>query len=57
MMHLSNGTTATDIDATATNAALSAQGYSIHHIEDFQGHPSIIHWDRPDGITDAEVPF
>ncbi len=57
MTHLSNGTTATDIDATATNAALSAQGYTIHHIEDFQGHASIIHWDRPDGITDAEVPF
>lgn len=57
MTHLSNGTTATDIDATTTNATLSAQGYTIRHIEDFPGHGSIIHWDRPDGITEADLPF
>ena len=57
MTHLSNGTTVTDIDATATNHALSAQGFTIRHIEDFHGHTSVIHWDRPDTISEAELPF
>lgn len=57
MTHLSNGTTVTDIDATTTNAVLSDQGYTIHHVEDFHGHASIIHWDRPATITEAELPF
>ena len=57
MTHLSNGTTVTDIDATATNHALSAQGFTIRHIEDFHGHTSVIHWDRPDAISEAELPF
>lgn len=57
MTHLSNGTTVTDIDATDSNTALSAQGYTIRHIEDFHGHTSVIHWDHPDAITEADLPF
>ena len=57
MTHLSNGTTVTDIDAIDTNTALSAQGFTIRHIEDFPGHTSCIHWDRPDAISEAELPF
>lgn len=57
MTHLSNGTTVTDIDATDSNNALIAQGYTVRHIEDWTGHTSCIHWDRPEGITEADLPF
>ncbi len=57
MTHLSNGTTVTDIDATDSNNTLTAQGYTVRHIEDWHGHTSVIHWDRPDGITESDLPF
>ena len=57
MTHLSNGTVATDIDATEYNAALTAQGYTVRHIETWHDHDStIVVWDAPD-ITDADLPF
>ena len=57
MTHLLNGTTVTDIDATDSDNALSAQGYTIDHVEYFHGHAAVIHWDRPEGTTEAELPF
>ena len=56
MTHLSNGTVATDLDATDHNATLLAQGYSVRHIEDWHGHGSSIVWDAPE-ITEADLPF
>ena len=55
MTHLSNGTVATDIDAHDDNAALSAQGYTIRHIETYHRDTdmSCIVWDAP-AITEAE---
>ena len=58
MTHLSNGTVATDIDAHDDNAALSAQGYTIRHIETYHRDidMSCIVWDAP-AITEADLPF
>ena len=56
MTHLSNGTVATDLDATDDNAALFAQGYTIRHIEDWHGHGSSIIWDAPE-LTETDLPF
>ncbi|WP_158258363.1 hypothetical protein [Rhodopila globiformis] len=58
MTHLSNGTVATDIDANDDNAALSAQGYTIRHIETYHRDidVSCIVWDAP-AITEADLPF
>jgi hypothetical protein len=58
MTHLPNGTVATDIDAHDDNAALSAQGYTIRHVETYHRHPDMtcIVWDPP-AITEADLPF
>jgi hypothetical protein len=58
MTHLSNGTVATDIDAHDDNAALTAQGYTIRHIETYHRDVdlSCIVWDAPE-ITEADLPF
>ena len=58
MTHLSNGSVATDIDAHDDNAALSAQGYTIRHIETYHRDTdmSCIVWDAP-AITEADLPF
>ena len=56
MTKLSNGTVATEFDATDDNAALIAQGYTVRHIEDWHGHGSCIVWDAPE-IAEADLPF
>ena len=58
MTHLSNGTVATDIDAHDDNAALSAQSYTIRHIETYHRDTdmSCIVWDAA-AITEADLPF
>ena len=57
MTHLSNGTVATDIDAHDDNAALSAQGYTIRHIETWHDHgQTCVVWDAPE-ITETDCPF
>jgi len=57
MTHLSNGTVVTDLDAHDDNAALTAQGYTIGHIETWhdQGQTCIV-WDAPQ-ITEADLPY
>jgi hypothetical protein len=57
MTQLSNGTVATDLDAHADNVALTAQGYTIRHIETWhdQGATCII-WDAP-AVTEADFPY
>ena len=58
MTHLSNGTVATDIDAHDDNAALSAQGYTIRHVETYHRDTEMtcIVWDAPD-ISEADLAF
>ena len=57
MTQLSNGTIVTDIDAVHDNAALTAQGYTIRHIETWHDHATTcILWDAP-AITEADCPF
>jgi hypothetical protein len=58
MTHLSNSTVATAIDAHDDNAALSAQGCTIRHIETCHRDTdmSCIVWDAPT-ITEADLPF
>ncbi len=57
MTHLSNGTVATDLDAHDDNAALTAQGYTIRHIETWHDHDtSCIVWDAP-RISEADLPY
>jgi hypothetical protein len=59
MTHLSNNTVATDIHAHADNAALTAQGYTIRHIETWHrdGHDdTCIVWDSP-GISETDPPY
>jgi hypothetical protein len=58
MTHFDNGTIATDLDAHDDNAALTAEGYTIRHIETWHrdiDHACII-WDAPD-LTEADLPF
>jgi hypothetical protein len=57
MTHLANGTVATDIDAIEENAILTAQGYTIRHIETWHeaDHTCIV-WDPPQ-IGEADLPF
>jgi hypothetical protein len=57
MTHLANGTVATDIDAIEDNAILTAQGYSIRHIETWHeaDHTCIV-WDSPQ-IGEADLPY
>jgi hypothetical protein len=58
MTHLDNGTIATDLDAHDDNATLSAEGYTIRHIETW--HRDIdrtcIVWDAPE-ISEADLPW
>jgi len=58
MTHLSNGTVATDIDTHDDNAALTAQGYTVRHVETYHRDTdmSCIIWDAP-AITVADLPF
>jgi hypothetical protein len=57
MTKLDNGVIATDIDAEGENAALSAQGYTIRHIETWLDHDATcILWDTPE-ITETDLPF
>jgi len=57
MTQLSNGTIVTDIDATHDNTALTAQGYTIRHVETYHDHDqTCIVWDAP-RITEADLPY
>jgi hypothetical protein len=59
MTQLDNGTVATDFDAHGDNAALTAQGYTIRHIETWHRDgvsESFVVWDPPE-ITEADLPF
>ena len=57
MTHLNNGTVATDLDATDFNAALTAQGYTIRHIETHHDlDTTCIVWDAPE-INETDLPF
>ena len=57
MTHLSNGTVATDLEATDTNATLSAQGYTIRHIETWHAtDETCIIWDAPE-LSEADLPY
>ena len=59
MTHLDNGNVVTDLDATTYNAGLTAQGYTIRHIETWHrtdSDDSFIVWDVPE-ITGADLPF
>ena len=58
MTHLSNGTVVTDLDANDDNAALTAQGYTIRHVETWHretDHTCVV-WDAPQ-ISAAELPY
>lgn len=59
MTRLSNGATATDLDAHQDNASLTAQGYTIRHIETWHhaGHDdTCIIWDAP-ALPEAELAY
>jgi hypothetical protein len=57
MTQLSNGQIVTDLDADEDNAALTAQGHSIRHVETWHDHDTTcITWDAPQ-ITEADCPF
>ena len=57
MTQLSNGTVATDVDAHSDNATLTAQGYTIGHIETWHDQDqTCIVWDAPE-ITEADLPY
>lgn len=57
MTHLSTTTVATDLDAHTENAALTAQGYTIRHVETYHDHgTSCIVWDAPT-LTDEDLPY
>ena len=56
MTNLNNGTTATDLDSHH-NLALTAQGYTIRHIETYHDtKQSFIIWDQP-ALTPDDLPF
>ena len=57
MTHLSNNTVATDLDAHTTNSTLTAQGYTIRHIETYEdvNHSCII-WDAPE-LSESDLPY
>ncbi len=57
MTQLSNGTVATDLDAHTDNSALTAQGYTVRHIETYLDldHSCII-WDAPE-ISEPDLPY
>ena len=58
MTLLLNGTVATDLNAHRDNAQLTAQGFTIRHIETFHFTPSVndtrIIWDDPE-LSDADI--
>ena len=60
MTLLSNGTVATDLDAHGDNAHLTAQGFTIRHIETFHFTPGVddtcIIWDAPE-LSEADLPY
>jgi len=58
MTQLSNGTVVTDLDADNDNAALTAQGHTIRHIETWheRDNQSFTHWDAPE-LTEADLPY
>ncbi len=58
MTYLDAATVVTDLNAQEDNAALTAQGYTIRHVEtwhrDFD--QTCIVWDAPE-ITEADLPY
>ena len=57
MTKLSHGSIATDLDNSDANDDLSAQGYTIRHIETWHDHDqTCIVWDAPE-LTEADLPF
>jgi hypothetical protein len=58
MTHLSNGSVVTDIDAQSDNAALTALGYTIRHIETWHRDTdtTCIVWDAPE-INEDDLPY
>lgn len=57
MTRLTNGAIATDIDAITENEALTAQGYTIGHIETWHDHDvTCVVWDAPE-LSEAELPY
>jgi hypothetical protein len=58
MTHLSNGTVVTDLEANDDNAFLTAQGYTIRHIETWHRETdyTCVVWDSP-AITEADLPY
>ena len=58
MTHLDNEAVVTDIDAHDDNAWLTAQGYTIRHIETWHAEDeTCIVWDAPQHLIDARLPF
>ena len=57
MTKLDNGTVVTDLDAISDNAALTAQSYTIRHIETWHDHDATcVVWDAPQ-LTEVDCPF
>ena len=60
MTLLSNGNVATELDAHGDNAQLTAQGFTIRHIETFHFRPGVadtcIVWDDPE-LSEADLPY
>ena len=57
MTYLDNGTVVTDAEALEDNTALSAQGYTIRHIETWNDrNQTRIVWDCPQ-IGETDIPY
>ena len=59
MTRMSDGTCVTDLDNHDHNQRLTAQGYTIRHIETWHRHTgseSFILWDAP-AITETDLPY
>ncbi len=57
MTNLADGTIATDVDAHEDNSTLTAQGYTIRHIETWHDlDQSCIVWDAP-RLTEDDLPY
>ena len=59
MTWMSDGTYVTDLDNHEGNQRLTAEGYTVRHIETWhrdEGSNSFITWDTPQ-ITEADLPY
>ena len=58
MTHLDDGTIVTDLLAQRENDRLTAEGYTIRHVETWHehDHASYIAWDAPE-ITASDCPY